>query len=61
MLKKSTTFLTVPLNFIPSFKSSIDSTSDFRIGVSNSSRGSRLGAVRDLIISSKVGTFNSAI
>lgn len=52
---KSTTFLTVPLSFIPSDKSSIDKTSDFKIGVSNSSRGSLFGAFKDLIISSNVG------
>ena len=52
---KSTTFLTVPLSFIPSDRSSIDKTSDFKIGVSNSSRGSLFGAFKDFIISSKVG------
>ena len=53
---KSTTFLTVPFNFMPLDKSSIDNTSDFKIGVSNSSLGSLLGAINDCIISFNVGS-----
>ena len=51
---KSTTFLTVPDNSIPTFKSSILRMSLFNRGLSKSSLKSLLGLEKHLIISSKV-------